>query len=78
MLFKRIFRQNGEKCETNKQTNKQTKKADKTKTVIPGRVLRISSVGDDRMGAKIKNPKIPRAFKKKLTPKKAPCRISEP
>ena len=51
-----------------------------------GGVLRISSDGDDRMGAKIKTPKtslglpikpekIPRP---KINPQKIPCRISEP
>ena len=39
-----------------------------------GVVLRISSDGDDQMGAKIKTPKIRRACNK--TPPKIPCRIS--
>jgi len=51
-----------------------------------GGLLRISSVGADRMGAKIKTPKkclgLPTKPKKsldqKLTSKKIPCRISEP
>ena len=51
-----------------------------------GGVPRISSDGDDRMGAKIKTQKIPWGFQQnpkisldqKLTPKKIPCQISEP
>jgi len=56
--------------------------------LVPGVVggILISSVGDDRMGAKIKTRKNPQGFQQnpktsldqKLTPKKIPCRISEP